>query len=280
MPGIICYGTGIIWEQIDFQDWTKMLTMSDIETNVDVGRWVRVCRGRYKGDVGYVLASEPWGVCLLLVPRLSLPNLATSSLKRKRSAVAPDPALFDLKTIEHVYGTPAIKQDDGTYRFRGNIFTDGLLIKKLDFLLISLTSVFMPTSMFFLFQQSNHPAILSARFPCPLEWIFNKGDWVLICSSSKLGVVASVRAEMVEVDLTSGEGLISITWTELHKHVIVGDFVEVLSRPLQNLTGWVEAVDGETVNVIQHIGSEMLEENQRHCIKVSCTLQSPIFGYL
>jgi len=31
--------------------------------------------------------------------------------------VALDPALFDPKTIEHVYGTPAIKQDDGTYLF-------------------------------------------------------------------------------------------------------------------------------------------------------------------
>jgi len=87
----------------------------------------------------------------------------------------------------------------------------------------------MLTSMFFLFQQSNHPAILSARFPCPLEWIFNKGDQVLICSSRKLGVVTSIGAEMVKVDLTSGEGLISVTWTELCKHVIVGDFVEVLS---------------------------------------------------
>jgi len=40
MPGIVSHRTRIIWEQIDFQDWTKMLTMNDIETDVDVGRWV------------------------------------------------------------------------------------------------------------------------------------------------------------------------------------------------------------------------------------------------
>ena len=68
MPGIVCHRTGIIQEQIDFQDWTKMLTMNDIETNVDVGSWVQVHKGTYKGDVGHVLASELWGVCLLLVP--------------------------------------------------------------------------------------------------------------------------------------------------------------------------------------------------------------------
>jgi len=231
-PGIVSHRTGIIWEQIDFQDWTKMLTMNDIETDVDVGRWVRVCKGTYKGDIGYVIASESWGVCLLLVPHLPPPNIASSSLKRKQSAVAPEPALFNANTIERVYGTPAIKQDDGTYRFRGNMFSDGLLMKKFDFHSISLASVFMPTSLFLLFQQSRHPTILAARFPRPLEWIFDEGDQVLISSSNKLGIIKSVAAETTKVDLAGGEGVISVPWNELHKHIIVGDFVEVLSRPL------------------------------------------------
>jgi len=169
MPGIVSCRTRIIQEQIDFQDWTKMLTMNDIETDVDVGRWVQVHKGMYKGDIGYVIASESWGVCLLLVPHLPPPNIASSSLKRKQSAVALEPALFDTNTIEHVYDTPALKRDDGTYRF-------GLLMKKFDFHSILLASVFMPTSLFLLFQQSRHPTILMDRFPCPLEWIFNEGD--------------------------------------------------------------------------------------------------------
>jgi len=115
MPGIVSHRTGIIQEQIDFQDWTQMLTMNDIKTDVDVGRWVQVRKGTYKGDIGYVIASESWGVHLLLVPCLPLPNLTSSSLKRKWSAIALEPASFDANTIEHVYGTPAIKWDDGTY---------------------------------------------------------------------------------------------------------------------------------------------------------------------
>jgi len=181
-PGIVCCRTGIIWEQIDFKDWMKLLTMKDVETNVDVGKWVQVRRGTYKGDVGYVLASKSWGVRLLLVPCLPPPNLTGSNLKRKRSATAPEPALFNPNTVEHVYGTPAIKQDDGTYKFRGSIFSDGLIIKEFDFFSISLTSVFMSTSIFFIFQQSHHPTILVARFPCPAEWSFNEGDRVLIYS--------------------------------------------------------------------------------------------------
>jgi hypothetical protein len=173
-----------------------------------------------------------------------------------------------------VYGTPAVKLDDGTYRFRGNIFSDGLVVKKLDFHSISLTSVFMPTSLFFLFQQSRHPTILAARFPRPLEWIFNKGERVLISSSNKLGVIKSVVAETAEIDLVGGEGIISVPWNKLRKHIVVGDFVEVLSGPLRESTGWVEGVEGETVHVIQHTSSEMLEENQRYHTKVDYMLAS------
>ncbi|KIK05840.1 hypothetical protein K443DRAFT_3611 [Laccaria amethystina LaAM-08-1] len=249
-PGIVCHKTAIIQEQIDFKDWTKLLTMKDVKTNVDVGKWVQVHRGTYKGDIGYVLVLKSWGVHLLLVPCLPLPNLASSTLKRKWSAAAPEPALFDPSTIEHVYGTAAIKQDDGTYKFRGSIFfSDGLIIKDFDFPSISSTSVFMPTSIFFLFQQSHHPTILTARFPCPTEWSFNKGDQVLISSSA------------------NGKGIITVTWTELRKHIIVGDFVEVLSRPFQELTGWVDGVNGETVHVIQNTSLKPLRENQCDHIK-------------
>jgi len=175
--------------------------------------------------------SKSWGVHLLPVPHLPLPNLAGSTLKRKQFATAPEPALFDPNTVERVYGTPAVKRDDGTYKFRGSIFSDGLIVKEFDFFSISLTSVFMSTSIFFLFQQSHHPTILVARFPCPAEWSFNEGDQVLISSSGKLGVIESIGTETAKVDLANGKGIISVTWTKLCKHIIIGDFIEVLSGP-------------------------------------------------
>ena len=276
-PGIICRQTGIIREQIDFQDWTKMLTMCDVETDVDVGNWVRVCKGTYKGDAGYVLALESWGVRLLLVPRLSPPHLTGSSLKRKRST-APQPALFEPDAIEHVYGTTIVKQDDdGTYRFKGNIFKHGLIVREFDLHSISLASVFMPTHIFFLFQQSRHPTLLAAKFPRPLEWSFDEGDCVLISSSSKLAVVTAVRTESAEVDLASGEGVMNISWTDLRKHIVVGNFVEIISGPLRKQTGWVEHIEGETVHIVEHVSAERLEETplpQYHHIKVDNNLVS------
>jgi transcription elongation factor len=97
---------------------------------------------------------------------------------------------------------------------------------------------------------------------------------VLNSSSSKLGVIISIGAETAEVDLAGDEGIISVPWTELHKHIVVGDFVEGLSGPLRESTGWVERVDDEIVHVVQHLSSETLEENQHYRIKVDYMLAS------
>jgi len=107
-----------------------------------------------------------------------------------------------------------------------------------------------------------------------LEWIFDEGDQVLISSSNKLCIIKSIAAETTEVDLAGGKGIISVPWNELHKHIIVGDFVEVLSGPLRESMGWVESIEGETVHDIQDISLEMLEENQHYHIKVDYMLVS------
>jgi hypothetical protein len=59
-PGIVRCNARIIWEQVDFADWTKVLSQhnSNANSNLAVGDWVRVCKGTYKGDVGYVAGVE------------------------------------------------------------------------------------------------------------------------------------------------------------------------------------------------------------------------------
>jgi transcription antitermination factor NusG len=269
-PGIVRHQTGIICEQIKFQDWTKMMMMCDHETDVNVGSWVRVRKGTYKGDIGYVVALEPWGVRLLLVPRLPPPRLTGSALKRKCSTPTPEPTLFDPVTIERIYGTPAIEYDDGTYQFNGRIFEEGLIVIELDLHSVSLASVSMPTAHFFLFQQSRHPTLLSAKFPRPSEWSFDEGERVRVSSSGKLGVVKTVTTDTAEIDLADGEGVTSVTWTNLRKYIVINDFVEIVSGPLREQTGWVEGTDGETVHVVELISAEKLKDNaQDYHIKVA-----------
>jgi hypothetical protein len=48
-----------------------------------VGKWVQVLKGTYKGDVGYVLSTASQGLELLLVPHIFLPDQLGS--KRKQS---------------------------------------------------------------------------------------------------------------------------------------------------------------------------------------------------
>jgi hypothetical protein len=85
-PGIIhTQQTGVVCQPIDFQDWTKMLTMQDGKLQPAIGQWVWVRKGTYKGDVGVVRGVENWsGVCLLLLPRQPPPR-SSRSLKRKHS---------------------------------------------------------------------------------------------------------------------------------------------------------------------------------------------------
>ena len=59
MPGIICtQETGPVHQQINFENWTKMLTMQDPTPTLGVGQWVWVCKGMYKGDIGVVECME------------------------------------------------------------------------------------------------------------------------------------------------------------------------------------------------------------------------------
>ena len=80
-PQLFCLqeGSGVI----NMAEWMMPLDM-DNERYPSVGDWVTICRGLYKGDVGYVQHIENWGqITLLLVPCLSSPPVVGSSGKRK-----------------------------------------------------------------------------------------------------------------------------------------------------------------------------------------------------
>ena len=53
-PGIIRKRSGVVRQLIDPSDWVKLLTMRDPISVVKVGQWVRVRKGVYKGDLGFV----------------------------------------------------------------------------------------------------------------------------------------------------------------------------------------------------------------------------------
>ena len=72
---------------------------------VKAGQWIRVRYGAYKGDVGFVTGVETWGVQVLVVPRLKIPTSqqVAALLKRKRTAIKPEPRLFDHDTFSSIF---------------------------------------------------------------------------------------------------------------------------------------------------------------------------------
>ena len=96
IPGIIQTREGLIYQLIELNDRLKLLTLPKNKCLLGIGQWVRVLRGRYKGDVGLVCRTRAWGADVLLLPQLSsdlytipLP-VATGKSKAKAYTMAAD----------------------------------------------------------------------------------------------------------------------------------------------------------------------------------------------
>lgn len=257
-PGIVITRQGIEWQSIPISDSVKMLTMHSIVNNVTEGKWFRVRKGKYSGDVGLVVAVRSWGAEVLLVPRLnSLPmdlltaESSTPSLKRKRTAVVPQLALFNPQDFNYAGALLPKQLDNGHYTYAGHTFEHGLIRKRLDFHSISSTpSTDMPSRLFFLFQQSEHPRILASAIPRPKEWVFEEHEVVFIYSSEQEGTIAAVQTMEAEVELANGEGSVIVPLHDLRKVFVSGDFVSVTSGPFNGKSGLVVNVDGDIAHIL------------------------------
>ena len=108
---------------------------------VTASQWIWVHNGLYKGDPGFVMHVEAWGAQVLVIPRLKTPTLqAAASLKRKQSAIKPEPRLFDPTTFLSVFKRQAKLHHNGIYTSHRLIFDHGLLHINLDLHSISLNS--------------------------------------------------------------------------------------------------------------------------------------------
>lgn len=273
-PGILTTRQGIERQNIPYPDSIKMLKMRSVENIVEEGQWTRVHKGKYRGDVGLVVAVASWGAELLLVPRLNLlamrsstPNLAlASSLKRKRTADVPQPALFDVPPSalfnpgEFNHEFPPESLANGHYTYMGLFFEHGLIRKRFDLHSIKSTPTAMPYRLFFLFDQSKHPLVLASTIPRPQEWVFEEHETIFICSSKKEGTITAMQMMHAEVELASGEGTISVPLHDLRKVFVAGDSVSIRGGALNGRTGLVVRVNGD----IAYIVDKSLEGGMPH----------------
>jgi hypothetical protein len=81
-PGVLCDRCGICCQHIPFDEGLELLKMCSLEDPPELGKWVQVRKGIYKGDVGYVLSVAASEVHLLLIPRLAPLDASHSTGKR------------------------------------------------------------------------------------------------------------------------------------------------------------------------------------------------------
>jgi hypothetical protein len=252
-PGIILKQSGVRRRKIDPSDWVKLLTMRDPMSVVKAGDWIRVCSGLYTGDLGFVRRVEAWGVQVLVVPRLKTPTLqAPTSLKRKRTAIRPEPRLLDPATFSTEFHRQLKLRYDGTYASRGLVFDYGLLRLDLDLHSISLDSAVIPTRILQLFKFSSHPALTGSKFPRPEEWIFEEDEQIIVSPSGKEARIVAVKSTHLEVDLATNEGIQFVSWYNVRKNFSTGAFVSVTSGLLAGTMGWVESIVDDTVTLLEY----------------------------
>jgi transcription elongation factor len=126
------FSSSISWHKgvhlVPLQERVQLLSMRSGKLGEDVGDWVRIKRGTYRRDLGYVLRVDDLKsqVRLLLVPRITYKSGTLKSQAVKHSKTQrPLPALLDLNLAQTVDGSQRL---DGL-KFKGMVFMDRLLVK-------------------------------------------------------------------------------------------------------------------------------------------------------
>jgi len=253
-PGVVRDRCGLVYQHIEREEGLKLLDMPvDSDMQIASGRWVKVRRGIYKGDVGHVIrTTQDSSVQVLLVPRLRSPTAIGV-----RTQTHPTPALFDYDTAKQVYGAEPVRINENVYSFQGNTFKHGLIIKEFPFNSISTTVSSMPLHLFNLFWESLHPKLeaRASTFPKPSEWCFAEGDEVNIVDRSysrpykpESGTISLLRTD--SVDITTKKGIMNVPWLDIRKVIREGDYVEITGTMYQGQTGWVVTTPDKYAQVV------------------------------
>ena len=84
-----------------------------VKTSLEVGKWVQVWKGIYKGDLGYATSTKGGEVQLLLIPHLSQPR----TFRGNPFHSCFEPTLFNYGVIKQLYSIEPVCIQDKIYSF-------------------------------------------------------------------------------------------------------------------------------------------------------------------
>jgi transcription elongation factor len=249
--------------RVPIEEAVSLLTLSVSFFNPQVGSWVRIASGLYRGDLAYVLAVKSHiSAKVALVPRLQLE-------RKKRKAAAwknrPPKRLFDQDGIANAYGPDSVEKCNQCWKFQKEIYKNGLLEKQ--FILEDFVQeLAIPTVAELLeFQASGGVRLndLSGAFNQISNSSLRPGDRVEVTWGRWAGVIGEVHAvsaaiiQVLPSGMGASENVIDVPAVHITRHFRPGDFVKVRSGREIGKTGWVVSCNNSVVTFHEPSSTEV-----------------------
>ena len=257
-------------------EMADLLKLQKKSTEVPVGGWVRVKRGKYAGDLAQVLDVTENGeeVGVKLVPRIDMApgerDTYTDRAGRKRKkpvnaaltslGFRPPPRLFNAEEVQKVYPHEYPTKRGGVWVFGGETFRDGYLEKDMKISALQIDDVHPSLDEVLQFTGET-PAegagvdlnLLADASKRGIEATLQPGDHVEVFEGEQAGVVGVVEAmsgDVVTLDVPDGAlagQKIEVPAACVRKQFRAGDHIKVLAGKHADETGLVVKVeDGVT----------------------------------
>lgn len=219
------------------------------------GTWIRLREHPYRGDIAFVFKVEPQnlGAWVVAVPRIPMnpEELKPLNAGKRRRSFRPAQRLFDINQIIPIYGLEALDKRNNCYVFQGNMYMDGYLETRVDYISEEATPTREELAQF-----EHARRVPSDCIQYQSELIGAKalrpGDAARIIkgeASGAVGIISTIRNNEAEVILSSGNEMLTISTDALRKNMKVGDEVVVAAGEYKGFTGWVVSIVGEMLSV-------------------------------
>lgn len=262
---------------VPVEEMASLLRLKKQETNLIIGSWVRIKRGKYAGDLAQVIDLTDNGedAGLKLVPRIDYTPKEGDNRKRKKAAAVPltfrpPQRLFNLDEVVKARGPGSCtRRGENKYVFMNDTYVNGYLEK--DFRITGL-----------IIDNINPPLDEIARFTTGAEGEENEVNLSLIADASRRaatlvlqpgdhvevfegeqsgmhGLVESIRDDIVTLRAKHAdlEGQrIEVPASHVRKRFRPGDHVKVMAGKNVDETGLVVSVVADIVTIWSDLSSQ------------------------
>jgi ribosomal protein L24 len=275
-------------ERVPLLDMGRMTGM-----DISILSWVRLkCRGKYRNDLGLVLEFNPLDlmVTVYVVPRI---DMSDRMGKRKRSSEPIPTALFNAEAVRCAYGADSVEKLNQVFRFKKDIYKNGLLEKEVHLTKLSCTDIHPTQYELDTFRLSEDEQVIQALNAAAVS--LNIGDRVQAVTGTFRGLTGHVvdihedctvlfehatdgehsqfgREDVSETSKTTTTR-VQICSSEVRRKFELGDFVHVLHGVHSGDDGYIVELNGEDATLYKRcITSGTYSTQEQPGVEVNCKL--------